>query len=69
MYDLVREVVLTGTREQPLAIPAGAVVVPGVRQATSAFGRDHGLGIATAIIAKDRDPGTDARVALEAALR
>ena len=69
VYDLVRETVIGGTRDEPLAIPAGAVVVPGVRQAAGAFGREHGLGFATAIIAKDRDPGTDARVALEAALR
>ena len=69
VYDLVRERVLVGTREEPLAIPAGAVVVPGVRPVSGRFGSEHGLGITTAIIAKDRDPGTDARVALEGALR
>ncbi|HTC86593.1 MAG TPA: 2,3,4,5-tetrahydropyridine-2,6-dicarboxylate N-succinyltransferase [Candidatus Acidoferrum sp.] len=69
VYDLVRERVIAGTRDEPLAIPAGAVVIPGVRRVAGDFAREHGLGQATAIIAKDRDPGTDARVALEAALR
>jgi 2,3,4,5-tetrahydropyridine-2-carboxylate N-succinyltransferase len=69
VYDLVREQVLEGSREAPLAIPPGAVVVPGSRPAAGAFAREHGLAIATALIVKDRDPGTEARVELEAALR
>lgn len=69
LYDAVREVVLEGTRETPLVIPAGAVVVPGTRAVATGFGRDHGLGLATAVLVKDRDARTDARAALEGALR
>ena len=69
LYDLVRGRVLHGTAEAPLAIPPNAVVVPGARALDGAFGREHGLSVATALLVKDRDAGTDARVALEAALR
>lgn len=69
LYDLVGERVLAGTPERPLAVPAGAVVVPGTRAVPGAFAREHGLALATACIVKWRDPGTDARVALEGALR
>ncbi len=48
---------------------AGAVIVPGVRVLPGAFGARHGLGVATALLVKYRDPGTDARVALEGVLR
>jgi len=44
-------------------------VVPGSRAIAGAFARRHGLGLTTAVIVKQRDPGTAARVALEGALR
>jgi 2,3,4,5-tetrahydropyridine-2-carboxylate N-succinyltransferase len=69
LYDLVRSRVLIGTAETPLAVPPGAVVVPGARAVDGAFAADHGLSLAVAVLVKDRDPGTSARVALEAALR
>ena len=69
IFDLVAERILTGTAEEPLVIPAGAVVVPGTRPARGAFAERHGLGLATSLIVKRRDAGTSARVALEAALR
>jgi 2,3,4,5-tetrahydropyridine-2-carboxylate N-succinyltransferase len=69
LYDLTREVVLQGTVEEPLVVPAGAVVVPGSRALSGDFAGSHGLGLATAVIVKQRDPGTSARVALEGALR
>jgi 2,3,4,5-tetrahydropyridine-2-carboxylate N-succinyltransferase len=69
LYDLVRGRVLVGTVEAPLSVPAGAVVVPGARALLGAFAADHGLSIAVAVLVKDRDPGTSARVALEAVLR
>lgn len=69
LYDLVRERMLQGSPEAPLAVPEGAVVVAGTRELTSGFGLTHGLGIATALIVKDRDARTDARAALEQALR
>ena len=61
--------VLVGTAEAPLAVPPGAVVVPGARAMGADFAARHGLSVAVAVLIKDRDPGTSARVALEAALR
>jgi len=69
LFDLVEERELVGTADRPLVVPAGAVVVPGSRPATGAWAAERGLTIATALIVKRRDPGTDARLALEAALR
>jgi 2,3,4,5-tetrahydropyridine-2,6-dicarboxylate N-succinyltransferase len=69
VYDLVRGRILRGTAESPLVVPSGAVVVPGSRAIVGDFARDHGLHVATALIVKDRDAGTDARVALEEELR
>lgn len=69
LFDLVRERVLQGTTEEPLVVPAGAVVIPGARALRGAFAREHGLSAAVAILVKDRDHGTSARVALEEALR
>lgn len=53
----------------PLIVPEGAVVVPGTRPLTSGRARDWGLSIATPIIVKYRDERTDARTALEEAIR
>jgi 2,3,4,5-tetrahydropyridine-2-carboxylate N-succinyltransferase len=69
LYDLVRGRVLQGTIDRPLVVPAGAVVVPGARTLDGAFAREHGLSVAVAVLVKDRDRGTSARVALEEALR
>jgi len=69
LYDLVRGRVLTGTAEAPLVVPAGAVVVPGARSVPGAFAAEHGLSVSVALLVKDRDAGTAARVALEDALR
>ena len=69
LYDLTRDVVLGGTVEAPLVVPAGAVVVPGSRSLSGEFAAAQGLSLATALIVKMRDEGTDARVALEDALR
>lgn len=69
VYDLVRDRVLQGTPERPLAVPAGAVIVPGARSVAGPFAREHGLSVSTALLIKDRDAGTSARVALEEALR
>jgi 2,3,4,5-tetrahydropyridine-2-carboxylate N-succinyltransferase len=69
VYDLVREQILTGTPDAPVEIPEAAIVVPGVRALPSAFARMYGLGIATPVIVKYRDSRTEARVALEEALR
>ncbi len=69
VYDLVRGRVLTGTPDVPLAIPSGAVVVPGSRVLAGGFAAEHGLSMTVALLVKDRDEGTDARIALEDALR
>jgi len=69
LYDLTTASVLQGLVDEPLVVPAGAVVVPGSRAIAGAFARRHGLGLTTAVIVKQRDPGTAARVALEGALR
>lgn len=69
LYDLVRERVLIRTAEAPLAVPADAVVVPGARSLPGDFAAELGLSVAVAVLIKDRDPGTSARVALEGALR
>ena len=69
LYDLVNGVVLQGSMAEPLAVPERAVVIPGSRSLDGSFAEAHGLAVATALIVKQRDPGTDARVALEAALR
>ncbi len=69
LFDVVREVELTGSPDRPLVVPAGAIVVPGSRPLPGDWARSLGLAISTPLIVKDRDPGTDARVALEMALR
>lgn len=69
LYDLVRDIVHVGTAQAPLVVPAGSVVVPGSRELQGSFAQTHGLSLTTAVIVKQRDAGTDARVALEAALR
>jgi len=69
LYDLTDERELGGTADRPLVVPPGAVVVPGSRPAAGQWAAARGLSIATALIVKHRDPGTDARLALEGALR
>jgi 2,3,4,5-tetrahydropyridine-2-carboxylate N-succinyltransferase len=69
VYDLVNERELRGSREEPLEIPERAVVVPGTRPVSSAWGRERGLSAACALIVKYRDEKTDRATALEDALR
>jgi len=69
VYDMVREAVYTATTEVPLEIPAGAVVIPGARAVTKAWGRERGLSVQTPIIVKYRDDRTDAATVLEEWLR
>lgn len=69
VYDLVKETVHRATADQPLIIPEGAVVVPGARRVSSAFGEAQGLSLQTPVIVKYRDDKTDAATALEAWLR
>ncbi len=69
VYDLVRGLVIQGTLERPLVVPHGAVIVPGARAVDGTFAEGHGLSVSVALLIKDRDPATSARVALEEALR
>lgn len=65
VLDLVNEREL----ERGEAIPENAVVVPGTRPVSSAWGRERGLQIASPVIVKYRDAKTDAALTLEEALR
>ena len=69
LYDLVRGRILEGTADSPLVVPRGAVVIPGSRALHGPFASRHGLSASVALLVKDRDAGTSARVALEDALR
>jgi 2,3,4,5-tetrahydropyridine-2-carboxylate N-succinyltransferase len=68
LYDLPNARVIEPSGG-PLVVPEGAVVVPGTRPVTTGKGREWGLSIVTPIIVKYRDERTDARTALEHALR
>jgi 2,3,4,5-tetrahydropyridine-2,6-dicarboxylate N-succinyltransferase len=69
VYDLVRDAVYSATENDPLMIPEEAIVVPGSRAVSHAFGKMHGLSLQAAVIVKYRDAKTDARVQLEDLLR
>ena len=69
IYDLARERVIEPDEEGLLEVPARAVVVPGSRPASSAFGEEHGLALYAPVIVKYRDAKTDAATALEEGLR
>ena len=69
VFDVVEERELRGTQDEPLAIPPRAVVVPGTRALGGDWARERGLALASALIVKYRDEATDARTALEEALR
>ena len=69
LYDLVRGRIHRSTAERPLAVPEGAVVVPGSRPAAGEFARSEGIQLYAAVIVKYRDERTDAATALEEVLR
>ena len=69
VYDLVRKTIYRKTAEAPLTIPAGAVVVPGSRPATTVFAANRDISLYTPVIVKYRDEKTDASTMLEQALR
>jgi 2,3,4,5-tetrahydropyridine-2,6-dicarboxylate N-succinyltransferase len=68
IYDLPNDRIIQPAGG-PLAVPEGAVVVPGTRAVRGGRGAEWGLSVATPIIVKYRDEKTDARTALEGALR
>ena len=68
LYDVPNGRIIEN-RGGPLIVPEGAVVVPGTRPLTSGKGKEWGLAVATPVIVKYRDERTDARTALEEAIR
>jgi len=70
VFDTVKEEIYQASKDSPLIIPEGAIVVPGVRAIdNSSFAKKHSLGLNTGIIRKYRDSKTDAATALEESLR
>ena len=69
VFDLPNETIIKSDGDNPLEIPAGAVVVQGSRAVTKGFGKDNGLSIYAPIIVKYRDDKTDASTKLEDYLR
>ncbi len=69
VYDCVNKVVIRKSDSESLTIPENAVVVAGSRGITTDFGRANSLSLYTPLIVKYRDSRTDARTALEDALR
>lgn len=69
VFDLPNGTIIKSDGDEPLEIPARAVVVQGSRAVTKGFGRDNGLSIYCPIIVKYRDEKTDASTKLEDYLR
>lgn len=69
VYDLAREKIYQRTEDEPLEIPAGAVVVPGSRNVRGEVGQAWGLSLYAPVIVKYRDEKTERAVQLEDYLR
>jgi 2,3,4,5-tetrahydropyridine-2,6-dicarboxylate N-succinyltransferase len=69
VYDLVHDRIYRREGEQPLEIPAGAVVVPGTRPVSSGPGKAAGVSLYAPVIVKYRDDKTETSVRLEELLR
>ena len=69
VYDCVNERIIRKSDSGSLVIPENAVVIAGSRGIAGEFARAHNLSIYTPLIVKYRDSVTDARTALEEALR
>jgi 2,3,4,5-tetrahydropyridine-2-carboxylate N-succinyltransferase len=69
VFDLVHDRVYRREGDQPLEIPAGAVVVPGTRPVKSGPGAAAGIGLYAPVIVKYRDEKTETAVRLEDLLR
>ncbi len=69
VVDLVHDRLLRREGDRPLEIPAGAVVVPGTRPVIQGVGAARGVALYAPVIVKYRDARTDARTALEEAVR
>ena len=69
VYDLVKKQVYKTTSSDPLTIPENSVVVPGSRPASGEFARENRISLHTPVIVKYRDASSNAKTALEEALR
>ncbi len=69
VYDLVKEKIYKTTSSSPLTIPENSVVVPGSRPASGQFAQKQGISLYTPVIVKYRDASSNAKTALEEALR
>ncbi|HEY3251081.1 MAG TPA: 2,3,4,5-tetrahydropyridine-2,6-dicarboxylate N-succinyltransferase [Ignavibacteria bacterium] len=69
VYDTVKGKIYRKTKDGPLIIPEGAVVVAGSRALKSQYGIENNLSVYTPVIIKYRDEKTDASTALEESLR
>jgi 2,3,4,5-tetrahydropyridine-2-carboxylate N-succinyltransferase len=69
LFDIVRDEIYRSSGEQPLEVPAGAVVVPGSRAITRGKAQEWGLSLYAPVIVKYRDEKTDKGVELEDLLR
>ena len=69
VFDLVRDTSYRRTGDQPLEIPAGAVVVPGTRPVQSGPGKREGISLYAPVIVKYRDDKTELSTRLEELLR
>ncbi|MGE0882337.1 MAG: 2,3,4,5-tetrahydropyridine-2,6-dicarboxylate N-succinyltransferase [Blastocatellales bacterium] len=69
LFDAVKGNIYRREADNPLEVPAGAVVVPGSRAITVGAAKDWGLSVYAPIIIKYRDDKTEASVKLEEFLR
>ena len=69
VFDLVHDRTYRRDGDQPLEIPAGAVVVPGTRPVRSGAGQRAGIALYAPVIVKYRDDKTETSVRLEDLLR
>jgi len=69
VYDLVKEKIYKTTSSNPLTIPENSVVVPGSRPASGKFAQKQNINLNTPVIVKYRDASSNAKTALEEALR
>lgn len=69
VYDTIKGKIYRKTKDEPLVIPEGAVVVAGSRPLKNEYGIENSLSVYTPLIIKYRDEKTDAGTALEESLR
>jgi len=69
VYDIVNGTIISSQNDIPIEIPENAVVVAGSRSIKGDFAEQNGLSIYTPLIIKYRDNKTNAKTALEMALR